>query len=300
MSQFKSSSILQVIKDIEKKLFYQPALQRKFVWRKYQIELLFDSIMRGYPIGTFLFWRLHKDNAANYVFYEFLKKYDDRNPYNEKKLGEYLLDEIVGVLDGQQRMSSLYVALQGSHTEKLPYKRKSSDDAYPETFLYVNLLAFPYKIMTEDELGLVDDKNFEFKFLTESESLSWTARTIIEADGDMKTRTEERMLWFKVGKVLSWGPDTLYESKLAMIINDCPDEELKIIAQNSDIKRFIVKGLGVLHSRLVKEEIINYFEVVKDELEDVLKIFVRVNSAGTQLSKTDLLFSTIEIGRAHV
>ena len=43
----------------------------------------------------------------------------------------------------------------------------------------------------------------------------------------------------------------------------------------------------------MKDEIINYFEVEKDSIDSVLDVFVRVNSGGTVLSKSDLLFSTI-------
>ena len=51
---------------------YLPAIQRKFVWKPNQIEKLFDSIMRGYPIGTFLFWDLEENNVNKYTFYKFI------------------------------------------------------------------------------------------------------------------------------------------------------------------------------------------------------------------------------------
>lgn len=54
--------------------------------KKEQIERLFDSIMRGYPIGAFLFWELDAKVAKDYVFYEFLKDYDERTPYNRRIL----------------------------------------------------------------------------------------------------------------------------------------------------------------------------------------------------------------------
>ncbi|RXM42666.1 DUF262 domain-containing protein [Flavobacterium sp. YO64] len=127
---YKSKSILQVVKEIESSKVYLPALQRKFVWGKSQIELLFDSLMRNYPIGTFLFWNLEREVANNYVFYEFLKEYDQRNPFNKRKTGNFLNPEIIGVLDGQQRLSSMYIGLQGTHTEKAPYMRWSDENSY--------------------------------------------------------------------------------------------------------------------------------------------------------------------------
>jgi uncharacterized protein with ParB-like and HNH nuclease domain len=99
---YKKTTIKKMIKDIDQNKIYLPALQRKFVWDKQRIQLLFDSLMRNYPFGTFLFWKLHKDKARDYVFYEFLREYDERNPYNRRKTGAFLHDEIIGVLDGQQ------------------------------------------------------------------------------------------------------------------------------------------------------------------------------------------------------
>lgn len=37
--------------------FWLPNIQRHFVWNEEQIEKLFDSIMREYPIGTLLIWK---------------------------------------------------------------------------------------------------------------------------------------------------------------------------------------------------------------------------------------------------
>ncbi|MGE6383765.1 DUF262 domain-containing protein [Shewanella baltica] len=65
---YSSLSIKKAIDYIDQNKMYLPALQRKFVWDKGQIELLFDSLMRNYPIGTFLFWKLQKSVAKNYVF----------------------------------------------------------------------------------------------------------------------------------------------------------------------------------------------------------------------------------------
>ena len=97
---YKSRTIQQAIEDIDHNKLYLPALQRKFVWGKHQIQLLFDSLMRNYPIGTFLFWKLSKKKADDYVFYEFLKEYDQRRPYNRRKTGAFTHEEIYGVLDG--------------------------------------------------------------------------------------------------------------------------------------------------------------------------------------------------------
>ena len=43
---------------IQNKSYVLPAIQREFVWKPEQIERLFDSLMQGYPFGTFLFWKV--------------------------------------------------------------------------------------------------------------------------------------------------------------------------------------------------------------------------------------------------
>ena len=50
-----STKIKNIVNEINIK-YYLPAIQREFVWSTEQIETLFDSLMQGYPISTFLFW----------------------------------------------------------------------------------------------------------------------------------------------------------------------------------------------------------------------------------------------------
>ncbi len=291
---YKSKSVQEVVRDIRTGKMYLPAIQRKFVWDKPQIELLFDSIMRGYPIGTFLFWNLKKDTAKNYVFYDFLLDYHQKNPYNRRNEGSFPYPEIIGVLDGQQRLSSLYIGLQGTHTEKQPRKHYNNEDAYKKTRLYLNLLSLPYTINEQNKIIFNEEANFEFRFLTEEDSKNWIKRKIKQTDDDGNTTIkEDLMYWFKVGDVLNWPEDPEFNIYIDEFIDKCIDEKQKKAIENS--KRFIDKTITTLYNKVTSEEnkLINYFEITKDDLEDILKIFVRVNSGGTALSKTDLLFSTI-------
>lgn len=275
---YQNTSIKQIVTDIEHNKAYLPAIQRRFVWPRWKIEKLFDSIMRNYPIGSFLFWTLKKEKANEYVFYEFLKTYDERNPYNKRKTGSFLYEEIVGVLDGQQRLSSIYLGLQGTHAVKLKNFKRKSDHAYPETKLYLNLLNLPYTENSNGDLDFDRSYNFEFKFLSELE-----AKQIVDSQGNS-------MYWFLVGDILKWNDDPdiddIYENLIEDKISNALRDKFK------EQKRSIKKSLRDLHKRL-NEPLVNYFNIKNDDLEDILEIFVRVNSGGTILSKTDLLFSTI-------
>ncbi len=285
---YKKTTVKNIIKDIDQNKIYLPALQRKFVWDKQRIQLLFDSMMRNYPFGTFLFWNLHRQKAENYVFYEFLTEYDERSPYNRRKTGAFLHEEIVGILDGQQRLSSMYIGLMGTHTEKAPYKRLSNPNAFEKMSLYLNLLSLPYFIDAEDKITTLEEQNFEFRFLTEEKALSSVTRKIELENGSSKT---EPMFWMKVGQVLSWEEDPEFDQIIDALLKQCKAEVQKSAVSRQ--RRLIKRGLDTLHRRIHRDELINYFEVAKDDLEDILKIFVRVNSGGAPLSKPDLLFSTI-------
>ncbi|PKH69197.1 hypothetical protein CXF61_01360, partial [Psychrobacter sp. 4Dc] len=150
---YSSMSIRQLIKGINSNEYYLPAIQRKFVWSEDKICRLFNSIMRDYPIGTFLFWELTAQKAHGYTFYEFLKNYHQRDSKN-KIVNHSFSSDIHGVLDGQQRISSMYIALQGVYCTKKKYAKTKNDNAYPERQMYINLL----------------DSNYEFKFLTEKDA----------------------------------------------------------------------------------------------------------------------------------
>lgn len=283
---YSTLSIREVTRQIEQNKFFLPALQRKFVWKKEQIEHLFDSIMRGYPIGAFLFWELDAKVANDYVFYEFLKDYDERTPYNRRKEGAFSHEQIIGVLDGQQRLSSMYIGFNGFHKTKNSYAWKSNPNAYPEKRLYLDLLNLPY-VSESGEIRLNEAENYPLSFLTEKESQK------------LERKIEDQIkpcYWFKVGDSLYWDEnediDVYYQTLAAQIQSAYKDQKLFLAAFEQHQTQALL-GLKTLHARLHDERLISYFQVRENDLENILKIFVRVNSGGTILSKTDLLFSTI-------
>lgn len=134
-------SISDAIANIESRKFLLPAIQRKFVWSSGQIEVLFDSIMRDYPINSFMMWNVTSEKTKNsYKFYEFLKEYraffKDENPFfNTRGYTDFM-----AIIDGQQRLTSLYLGLKGTYAYKMPRKWwKDNEDCLPTRKLYLNL-----------------------------------------------------------------------------------------------------------------------------------------------------------------
>lgn len=86
MSYQTALTIEEVVNEIHKKKYLLPAIQREFVWDTDQIEKLFDSLMRDYPINSFLFWTVSKEKVKEYEFYEFLREYHEKKIYIIPKL----------------------------------------------------------------------------------------------------------------------------------------------------------------------------------------------------------------------
>ena len=134
-------TVKEVVDNIHKKKYLLPAIQREVVWSTDQIERLYDSLMRDYPIGSFLFWHVEKQNTKKYQFYEFMRDYHEKNNANNIKADISGEEDIVGILDGQQRFTSLYIGLRGSYAYREPRKRWNNPLAFPKRNLYLNLLS---------------------------------------------------------------------------------------------------------------------------------------------------------------
>ncbi len=140
MAYEKPITIKEAIESIQKKKFVLPSIQREFVWDTYKIETLFDSLLRDYPISTFLFWKVDKAKINDFQFYEFLQNYHEKNAKHNPKASLANDEDVIAILDGQQRLTSFYIALKGSFAEKLPYHQWDNINAYPKKKLYLNLL----------------------------------------------------------------------------------------------------------------------------------------------------------------
>ena len=66
-------TISEALSSIRERRLLLPAIQREFVWEAWQVEWLFDSLLQGYPIGSFLFWEVRDNQSKNdFQYYEFL------------------------------------------------------------------------------------------------------------------------------------------------------------------------------------------------------------------------------------
>lgn len=164
-------TVAAAVKHVAKDAFLLPGIQRGFVWRAAQIERLFDSIMRGYPIGTLLMWQTRPEDHPQLPFMRLATdalvrdtELTEVKPPKSKNL--------LAVLDGQQRLTALNVALRGSLSTAVqaPKRRLFIDlDANdPTAGSETNQFTFQFRISGDsseaawfpvsDALGVKSDK----------------------------------------------------------------------------------------------------------------------------------------------
>jgi uncharacterized protein with ParB-like and HNH nuclease domain len=258
MSYQTAITIKTAIDSIKRQRYVLPSIQREFVWDTDQIETLFDSLMRDYPISTFLFWKVDKKKIKDFQFYEFLRHYHEKdNRHNRKvELGDD--EDVIALLDGQQRMTSIFIALMGTYANKTPYYRWESPHAFPKKKLYLNLLKPSGELEIE----------YDFKFLTNEES-----------------RPSEGCFWFECGKILEFRD--ISKAMEYMMDQGLTDTSKHPKASTAFALRTLNEFFNVVHQKGT----ISYYLEEGESLDKVLQIFIRINSGGTTLSYSDLLLS---------
>ncbi len=260
-NQYENMSAFDALKFADEHTLLLPDIQRNYTWDYTEIEQLFESIINDYPIGSCIFWKTDRKTLNNERpnLYQFLRDYTKNfsfsnnaaQPVFKKETNYYI------VLDGQQRITSLYIALYGTYTyyKGGRGKAKKKANSWKESELYYNLDF--YQQILNQEIG---DENIpkRFCFLTQDEANNGN--------------------YFKVKELLQY------------------DNSFELTRSLTNFKEESVRDLAHLFDRLddnSNNSLIHYYGISEKEYDKALDIFVKVNSAGHKLTKSELLFSTL-------
>lgn len=260
MAGFQSPiTIAQAIEHIHRNEYLLPAFQRDFVWSAEQIEKLFDSLMKGYPISSMLFWKVKGGTKTDFRFYKFLSAFIQYHRICNDPIPTDNINDFYAVLDGQQRLTSLYIGLCGSYAYKDYRKRWDySEYNFPTRHLYFNIS----RKYTQEE----SDREFIFSFVDKN----------ISKENDLFIdKSNEK--WFRVGKILALHQDYNYGI----------DEFAEDNNIDKESKRLLRLLDNVIHTKLN----INFYEEDEQKPDKAVNIFIRINSGGTALSFSDILMS---------
>lgn len=245
--------INEIFEEITKEKMLLPHMQRDFVWKESQIQTFLDSLLRKYPIGIFLFWVTHDKVFARRLF----------KTYNKKEAIDYSKDfkNYTGrhkyiILDGQQRIQSLYLSMIGELNNKELY--------------------FDFSSSPETQLSNKDDKtiyNFKFikkgtKRIPENYVKIKEIFKILAKEKEINQRNIEDIISKISNKVNGW-------------------EEVDSNVPPGTIRENIFS----LYNNLIQYSLSYYKVDDHSKQEEVLNIFIRINHGGTQLKFSDLIFS---------
>ena len=261
---YQSMTIACALSKINNSL-YLPAIQRPYVWKPEAIVELFDSLLQGYPISSFLFWDVEPQNRRRWAIYKFQEAFRQGETWNEKVEPDGR--DIVFVLDGQQRLTSLLVGLRGSYTLRERYGRKTKVTSYRAHHLYLDLFKDPEDVDEDDEV---------------------TANRFALSFADVAPRNDHRSLWIKIGEILDLEDPLRLAEYRAKLLSHLPERvtEGQVAAAEKNLNR--------LHELVWIDQPISFHTERLQDIDRVLAIFIRANEGGMKLSKSDMLMAVIE------
>lgn len=257
---FNDMSAITALNFIKHKTMLLPDIQREFVWEMSDIEKLFESIADGYPLGFCIFWKASRTvlNIEQPNLYYFVTNFEHWKTKNEKSPDVYgEEDDYYIVLDGQQRLTALNIALYGYYSEKKRGRGhlSSNPKSWVKRKLYYNLDFHKHSSNSNDE-----DPMKRFLFLSDEEAESGN--------------------YYLISNLVRKKDD--WELK----------DSLDLLNVDRESQKDLVKVFNRLNDK-TSNGVIHYYEIDNASYDEALDIFVRVNSTGRKLSKSDLLFSTL-------
>lgn len=262
-----SISIYEALQNIKEGKYVMPAFQRQYVWSMEQVEKLWDSILLDYPIATFLFWHLDDDNVTwDTYFCNFLyevtfdnRKQADTVNYELSNINVNKTD--TAVLDGQQRLTSLFLSLFGNAFIRQKYaRRKNSGGIVTKLLIELN----KNKLTVDEEE--YNSKKYDIKF---SEKVGKLSPTQFEIKNILDPRFQD---------------ESTRNKAIEEVISKVP----------SDSKDYARNILNKLYNKIFVEKLIRYTEIHDMKQDDALEMFVRFNSGGKALRKSEITMSILE------
>jgi hypothetical protein len=308
-----------------------PDIQRPFVWRDAKVRDLFDSLYKGFPIGSYLLWRNSANGRAHQI--------GERD--HEHK------DPSLLIIDGQQRLTALYSVFRGVAVKDENYEDRImtisfnpiteefrvGDAATQRNPEFINNIT--------DLFSKVSTRTFINEYLEklrkEKNNLNKKHLLILDKiekkeelnKGDIELLSnkiksfelfsENRIIWEKMGLIdkntienEEENNETENESDIEEVVNDglalLGAEELNIL------KKLLVKDEindeELMSSRIeklynLKNYPFNALEIVPDLTEEqVAEIFTRINSKGTVLKQADFILTLLSVfwpeGRSQI
>lgn len=296
-----------------------PDLQRPYVWTPSQVTLLVDSLLRGWPFGTLLLWKVHKEDLAGIPSRPFWRVADRTGEFDDAQVGKSNPPaEFRMVLDGQQRLQSLLLAFGGDSwgfrlldhewSTVLDAERPRGRNArrhWSMGHLCLDVFAFRGAVKAPGGLANVDFRDV-LSWVVQSPS---DGRSALLRPGNYKypiaSALEDPGRFIRLSRLwdLASTQSGLFEKyfrdKLKPLLEshdvpkDVADDVLEPLAE------LVVTLVGIKLSKVSYLQLSPFNpEVFSQDLynDAIVNIFTRLNTAGRVLTRQEITFAWIKTG----
>jgi hypothetical protein len=312
--------ISEVIKSATHNATYLiPDLQRQYVWTPRQVILLIDSLFRGWPFGTLLLWEIKPDCYAENegIPHRLFWQVVDRTGENEKSQASLKSQPTTYymVLDGQQRVQSLILALGGDTWGFKLFDHDWADDLRDRKMrnnVHWSMATLCFDVEKfKKELQIANNKvrNIEVRNI-----LDWVIPDIQHAMSDTSrpqdsyehplSKSKECLgryirlssLWDAVQKDLS---ESDYREIISpILIEHAVQNQQSIIQPLAEFMKIIesVKNTSFVHVLQIESFTLTP-QWGKDDYNDaIVNIFTRLNTAGRTLTREEITLAWLKVG----
>jgi uncharacterized protein with ParB-like and HNH nuclease domain len=256
MAIWKTYRVADVIKEIDDEKFVLPVIQRSLIWKEEEMELLFDTLLKGHSFGGIMVIEEEKDTKPLFNYRPFTK---DGNFVPSREV-EKLKQNQFFVIDGQQRLQTFYIGLKGSINGKILY------------------------------FDLFSDYNFEYEFKFENDE-----KKLPKTSKENNDRKIKEHFWYPVQELFRRLKDTNDEDYVADEIinkNRITDND-KMTHIKKNIKAFY-KNVITSETLGISKVVINKSLPEIENRQRIVELFSRLNSGATKLSSFDLAASKLK------
>jgi len=255
------SKVGDLVRDVRIGKIGLPDLQRPFVWKDNKIRELYDSMLKGYPIGYIMLWESPAD-------------------YDEKKSGIGINGKIYTepkelVIDGQQRLTALVASMYG-------VKVKDKNFVEREIKISFNPLTREFAVWTSafERTPEWIPKVSDVFLAKENNTISAFRRKYIRAVNEARNKREE--------KALTDAEEDLIENNINDLLNlseySLPTLEISYNAREEDVADIFVRVNSGGQSLTENNFIQTLISVYENETSDQMNMFCeqsRIPASGT-------------------
>jgi len=308
---------IEEIEDIDSTIVI-PDLQRPYVWEPSKVILLVDSIFKKWPFGSLLCWEVKgAKKSSNFIPYRpFWEEYVSRNLWNKRRSKETSInrhsDSYTMILDGQQRLQSLLLALGGESwgftmTDN-EWKKdiEGIDEGIDDRHWSAGTLCLDVEAFLEEYekcgqfiAGIDVEKCLKWAVTDINTGLSSKDKKHIIP---VTSLNDGRFLRFsKIWDIAKPGIhlEAHYEKIITDSFSEIPPKILQVFLKQ--LTQFMVVVADVKNTTEITRLIIRNYE--NSEIPDrgiyndaIVKIFARLNSAGRTLTNEEITLAWLKTG----